>query len=92
MFKNRPPAIPQQPFLLAFKGADGAITVQLDPAGVEQPAGVGILLVDLARHYARMFVQTGRAGSEEQALNEIRQLFDAEWNSPTDPGHGGIRN
>jgi hypothetical protein len=91
MFKNKPPAIPQ-PFLLAFKGAEGQITVQLDPDGVAQPGGVGILLVDLARHYARMFVQTGRARSEEQALDEIRQLFDAEWDSPTDEGSGGIRN
>lgn len=79
-----------QPFLAAFKSEDGAITVRLDPKGVSQPAGVGILLVDLARHYARMFAQTGVATSEQQALAEIRQLFDAEWNSPTDIGEGGI--
>src|SRR5262249_52372431 len=81
-----------RPFLVAFKGADGQITVRLDPKGVPHPGGGGIPPVDPARHYARMFTQTGVTRTEAQALAEIRQLFDAEWSSPTDPGAGGIRN
>jgi len=78
------------PLLAAIKGQDGETIVHLDPEGRKSPAAAGILLVDIARHYARMFVQTGRASSEATALDEIRQLFDAEWDSPNDPGEGGI--
>ena len=80
------------PFLAAMKGPDGKIVVHLNPDEIASPAAAGILLVDLARHYARMFVQTGRAKSEDEALAEIRRLFDAEWASPTDLGEGGIPN
>jgi hypothetical protein len=93
MFKNNPPKrVEVNPFLAAMKGPDGRIIVHLTTDGVAQPAGVGILLVDIARHYARMFKQTGRATSEAAALEEIRKLFDAECGSPTDLGEGGIPN
>ena len=93
MFKNSPPKrVEVHPFLAAMKGPDGKIMVHLTTDGVASPSAAGILLVDIARHYARMFTQTGRAKSEEQALAEIRKLFDAEWDSPTDIGEGGIPN
>ena len=78
------------PFLAAMKGPDGKIVVHLVTDAINSPAEAGVLLVDIARHYARMFKQTGRARSEDEALEEIRRLFDAEWDSPTDLGQGGI--
>ena len=55
----------------------------------ENPAPWGILLVDLARHVARAYREIyGR--SEQESLARIRELFDAEWGSPTDLGKGRV--
>jgi hypothetical protein len=78
------------PFLAAIKDDAGKIVVHIDTQGVASPSAAGILLVDIARHYARMFAQTGGARSEEAALLEIRRMFEAEWDFPTDVGEGGI--
>ena len=48
------------------------------------PMAWGLLLVDIARHVARAYAGSGF--SEEEALKRIKSGFDAEWNSPTDPG------
>ena len=53
--------------------------------GWDQPDPWGILLVDLARHAARAFAQEAVC-SEDEALQRIRALFDAEWDRPTDLG------
>lgn len=90
MSRSKPERVEVYPFLAVIKGPDGKTIVHLTTDGVSSPSAAGILLVDLARHYARMFVQTGRARSEDAALHEIRRLFDAEWDSPTDLGEGGI--
>jgi hypothetical protein len=55
----------------------------------EDPAVCGIMLVDLARHVARAFDQSG-AMDERQVLSRIKKLFDAEWSSPTDAPRGGL--
>ena len=85
-----PEGVRVYPFLAVMKGPEGNV-VHLDAAALS-PSGVGILLVDIARHYARAFKQTGQVRSEEEALDEIRRLFEAEWDNPTDIGEGGIRN
>lgn len=52
----------------------------------DAPGTWGVLLVDVARHVARIFArETGV--SEAEALQEIRKWFDAEWDRPTDPGN-----
>jgi hypothetical protein len=49
----------------------------------ERPAVWGILLVDIARHVARMYSQEGDV-LRDQALADIRKAFEAEWAAPTD--------
>ena len=56
--------------------------------GFEDPHTWGILLVDVARHAARIYEAEGLM-SEAEALAAIKSLFDAEWNNMTDPGTTG---
>ena len=48
----------------------------------EDPGAWGLLFVDLARHVAYAYEQQGMSG--EDTLWRIREMFDAEWNAPTD--------
>src|SRR5262252_8329900 len=63
---------------------DGALHVSLRPA-FDDPQAWGMLLADLARHVARIYQNEGKA-PEAQTLERIRMMFDAELDSPTDPG------
>ncbi|MBL8901131.1 MAG: DUF5076 domain-containing protein [Planctomycetes bacterium] len=63
--------------------ADGAQHVCLQTGVWADPAAWGLMLVDLARHVARAYEQTGTC-SREDALARIRAAFDAEWAHPTD--------
>lgn len=92
-----------QPFLVAFPGEQGPYaednevtgdgqTVMLDPSYFNGLDEVGIFMADLARHFARAFVQSGRARSVEDAVEQIRELFDVELDQPTDEGDGQISN
>ena len=47
------------------------------------PGVWGILLVDVARHAAKAY-EDKYGINESNALDRIKQLFDAEWSSPTD--------
>lgn len=47
------------------------------------PAGWGLLLVDLARHLAVAYVQA-HGGDADAVLARIKAGFDAEWIAPTD--------
>ena len=76
--------------LLRMWGARGAQHVSLASEIWDDPAAWGIALVDLARHVARAFAQQGR-GSVEQALVQLRQGFDAEWQAPTDVPTGALQ-
>ena len=51
----------------------------------DEPDAWGILLADVARHVARLYAKE-QVMAEEQALARVRLLFDAEMDSPTDPG------
>jgi uncharacterized protein DUF5076 len=63
---------------------DGAVSVALRRA-FDDPFTWGVLLVDLARHAARIYAL--EAGLDEaQALAEIRKGIEAELDHPTDPG------
>lgn len=41
----------------------------------------GLLLVDIARHAAQAYEREGQ--NPEEVLRRIRELFEAEWVSPT---------
>ncbi len=47
----------------------------------------GIMLVDLARHIANAYEQDGR-GDYFEVLARIREIFEVEWDSPTDIAKG----
>jgi hypothetical protein len=54
------------------------------------PGVWGIALVDIARHAAKAYALNGTT-SESAALLRIRELFDAEWSSPTEMPEGRLR-
>jgi len=59
-----------QPFLVAFPLEEGGQQVMLDPGFFNGADEVGLFLADLARHYARAFVQSGRARDMNDALEQ----------------------
>ncbi len=77
-----------QPFLVAFPGQDGELTVMLDPGFFNGADEVGGFLAGLARQFARAFVQSGRARDMDDALEQIRELFDTELDSAIDEDDG----
>lgn len=77
----RDESIPQ-PFLVAFPMEESEPRIMLDPqyfAGLDE---VGLFLVDLARMYARAFVQSGRARDMRDALEQVQEIFDADITEP----------
>ena len=69
--------------ILRASVVDGAVSIALRRS-FEDPYTWGVLLVDLARHAARVYaLETGRA--EDEALAEIRAGIDAEFEDPSDP-------
>lgn len=81
-----------QPFLVAFPLEEGGQQVMLDPSFFNGADEVGVFLADLARHYARAFVQSGRARDMADALEQIREFWGMELDNPTDEGEGEIAN
>ncbi|MCI4644952.1 MAG: DUF5076 domain-containing protein [Hyphomonadaceae bacterium] len=77
-----------QPFLVAFPMEQGGQQVMLDPGFFHGADEVGVFLADLARHYARAFVQSGRARDMEDALEQIAEYFQSEVDEPMDEGEG----
>lgn len=73
-----------QPFLVAFPMEDGGQQVMLDPNYFHGVDEVGTFLALLARHYARAFVQSGRARDMEDALEQVVEYFQDEVNEPLD--------
>ncbi len=63
---------------------DGALHVSLRRA-FDDPEAWGMLIADVARHAARVFARETK-WTEEQALERVRSMFDAEMDAPTDPG------
>ena len=70
--------------ILRASVVDGAVSIALRRA-FDDPFTWGVLLVDLARHAARVYaMETGM--SEDDAMAEIRAGIEAELENPTDPG------
>jgi hypothetical protein len=63
---------------------DGGLSIAFTRA-FEEPEMWGLLLVDIARHAARAYARESDY-SEEEALERILEMFEAEINRPSDPG------
>jgi hypothetical protein len=64
---------------------DGGLSISFTRA-FDDPQMWGMLLVDVARHAARVFEKEGVC-SEAEALQRIYGMFEAELADPTDLGH-----
>ena len=63
---------------------DGGVSVALRRS-FDEPFTWGVLLIDLARHAARIYaLETGM--TEDEAFAEIRDGIESELSRPTDPG------
>jgi Domain of unknown function (DUF5076) len=63
---------------------DGGLHVSLRRA-FDDPQAWGMLIADIARHAARVFANE-TAMTEDQAVERIRSMFDAEMDAPTERG------
>ena len=63
---------------------DGALHISLRRA-FDDPEAWGMVMADIARHVARIYATEDKF-SETGTLERIRSLFNAEMDSPTDPG------
>ncbi len=63
---------------------DGGLSIAFQRA-FEEPDMWGLLLVDIARHAARAYARESDY-SEEDALERIVEMFEAEIARPTDTG------
>ena len=82
----------ENPFLIVTRDADpnGAVTVRIDAAQVASGHEAGLILADLAKHLARALVASGKASGETAALADIRMMFKAEMDAPTQTVEGGL--
>jgi hypothetical protein len=88
MTDNR--ALKPPPIATTHPKAVEVLRVWADPNGPQQvtlitqwddPGIWGLLLVDIARHAAQAYARNGE--DRARALARIKELFDAEWSSPT---------
>ena len=63
---------------------DGGLSIAFTRA-FKEPGMWGLMLVDIARHAARAYARES-AMSEEEALDRILDMFEAEIERPTDLG------
>ena len=69
---------------------DGGLSIAFQRA-FEEPDMWGMLLVDIARHAARVYAREGDY-TEEDALRRIVDMFEAEIARPTDLGNNTPRS
>jgi hypothetical protein len=63
---------------------DGGLSISFTRA-FDDPAMWGMMLVDIARHAARVYEKEG-AMSEAEAMARIVEMFESELGNPTDLG------
>jgi hypothetical protein len=66
---------------------EGGLHVSLRRA-FDDPQAWGMLIADVARHAARIFAKETSL-TEDEALERIRWMFEAEMDAPTDRGTTG---
>jgi hypothetical protein len=69
--------------------AGGRQHVILRPDLWSDPTAWGLMLVDLARHVANAYEETGK-GNREKVLAQNRHGFEIEWDHPTDETTGAM--
>jgi len=81
---HAPPAALDQGGVEVLRAAivDGALHVSLRRA-FDDPEAWGMLIADITRHVGRIYADTFR---EEETVERIRAIYDAEMDAPTDPG------
>jgi hypothetical protein len=81
-----PPSALEQGGVEVLRAAivDGGLHVSLRRA-FDDPEAWGMLIADIARHVARIYAQEG-AMSEDDVLERVRAIFEAEMDAPSDPG------
>ena len=63
---------------------DGALHVSLRRA-FDDPDAWGMLLADVTRHIARIYATESNL-TQDQVIDRVRTIYDAEMDSRTDPG------
>jgi hypothetical protein len=63
---------------------DGALHVSLRRAFDDAEAW-GMLIADVTRHIARIYAKESPL-SEDEVIERVRSIYDAEMDSPSDPG------
>ena len=63
---------------------DGALHVSLRRA-FDDPEAWGMLIADVTRHVARIYATEDRF-RENETVERIRAIYEAEMDAPTDPG------
>ena len=61
---------------------EGALHVSLRRA-FDDPEAFGMMIADITRHVGRIYADKF---PEEQTVERIRAIYDAEMDAPTDPG------
>jgi hypothetical protein len=77
--------------ILRVWAAGGQQHVSINTSLWDDPASWGIMLVDLARHVANAYSQSGRF-DEQVALRRLKEGLDVEWMHPTDDVSGGTQD
>ena len=82
-----PPAVFEQGGVEVLRAIiiDGGLHVALRRA-FDDPDAWGMLLADVARHIGRIYAKEEAKLTEDQVVKRVRAIFDAEMDSPTDPG------
>jgi len=63
---------------------EGGLHVSLRRA-FDDPEAWGMLLADVARHVGRIYARE-TAMTEDQVVERLRSIFEAEMDAPSDPG------
>ena len=81
-----PPSALEQGGVEVLRAAvvDGGLHVSLRRA-FDDPEAWAMLIADVARHVARIYATESKF-PEDETLERIRALFNAEMDAPTDPG------
>jgi hypothetical protein len=81
-----PPAAMEQGGVEVLRAVivDGGLHVSLRRAFDDAKAW-GMLIADVTRHIARIYAKEN-VMSEDQVIERIRSIYDAEMDAPSDPG------
>lgn len=82
----------ENPILIIMRNntSDESCTFHIHPELISNASEAGLIFADAAKHMANALVQTGKATDTEEALSQIRALFDAELDTPTQQADGQI--